>query len=119
MDFFKITQKMNAKSYTECVAALQGAKMFFKSDTLLGGYKIVAFSPKKNDQNAIVKTSQNFRAAAKAVYPDLMEDQRTFIRSTLMDFMEHGLSMPVLGKLEVCSEEEKAEIIGIIGNNQK
>lgn len=115
MDFFKIVQKMNAKNYTECVAALQGAKMFFKADAMLCGNKIAAFAPKKKDPEAIVKTSKNFRAAAIKAYPDLGTEQKVFISRVLLDFADNGFSMPVLGKLEECSEEEKGKIKEIIG----
>ena len=33
MDFFEIVNKMQAKTYTECVAAMQGIKMTYKDVT--------------------------------------------------------------------------------------
>ena len=116
MDFFEIVNKMQAKTYTECVAAMQGIKMTYKDVTpTIGTEEIKVIPPAAKNKMAIVMTGKSMRNAALNAYPTLNEEQQKFIKNMLEDFIKKGLKMPMLGKLDKCSNEEKEKILAVIG----
>ena len=116
MDFFEIVKKMQAKTYTECVAAMQGIKMSYKDVTpMIGEETITVIPPAAKNKVAIVMTGKNMRSAALKAYPTLNEDQQKFVKNMLEDFMKKGLCMPILGKMDKCNAEEKERIKAVIG----
>lgn len=117
MDFFEITKTMQAKTYTECVAAIQGIKMTYKDAVPTIGDEIInVIPPAAKNKMAIIITGKNMRNAALKAYPFLNEEQQSFIKNMLNDFIKKGLKMPMLGKLDKCSAEEKEKILSIINS---
>ncbi len=115
MDFFKFVAAWGVTDYAGCVTIAQIVKMKFKCNTKIGEYEIVGFAPGKGDKAAIVKSSTNFRRAAMKAYPNLEGEQKEFIKAILQEYMTKGYKLPMLGKIDICSEEEKAAIKELLG----
>lgn len=115
MDFFEIVKTMQAKTYTECVAALQGTKMTYKEVIpTIGTEEIKVIPPAAKNKMAIVLTGKSMRNAALKAYPLLNEEQQKFIKNMLENYIRKGLSMPGLGKMDRCSKDEKEKILEVI-----